>query len=196
MQDSNKHATLWIAGICVVVFIFQKLISWITNELALNSALAFYKPWTFVTAMFLHGSLVHLMFNMLALVIFGLVLEQTLGTKKFLILYFSTGIFAGLASVLFYNSVIGASGAIFGIIGALVALKPKMIVYLYGLPVPMYIAGILYAAIDLFGVFFPSNTANIAHLAGSLIGLILGLTIYKKYKEGLNKNEVLEVGEL
>ncbi len=79
-----------------------------------------------VTAMFLHGSLLHLLFNMLALYWLGTVVEQALGTWRFLLLYFVSGI-AGSAGALALSSpfavTVGASGAIYGIMGALLVLE-------------------------------------------------------------------------
>ena len=79
-----------------------------------------------VTAMFLHASLLHLAFNMLALYWLGTVVEQALGTWRYLLLYFVSGI-AGSAGALLFSSpfavTVGASGAIFGIMGALLVLE-------------------------------------------------------------------------
>jgi membrane associated rhomboid family serine protease len=79
-----------------------------------------------VTAMFLHGSLLHLAFNMLALYWLGTVVEQALGTWRFLLLYFVSGIAGSAGALLFSNEfavTVGASGAIFGIMGALLVLE-------------------------------------------------------------------------
>jgi len=82
-----------------------------------------------VTAMFLHASLLHLAFNMLALYWLGTVVEQALGTWRYLLLYFVSGI-AGSAGALLFSSqyavTVGASGAIFGIMGALLVLEHRM----------------------------------------------------------------------
>ena len=82
--------------------------------------------WRLVTAMFLHGSLLHLMFNMLALYWLGTIIEQALGTPRFLLVYFVSGL-AGSTGALWMSSAlavtVGASGAIFGLIGALLILE-------------------------------------------------------------------------
>jgi len=114
---------------------------------------------------------------MFALALFGTILEHNIGTKKFLYLFFSAGLFAGLASILFYKAVLGASGAIFGIIGALAILKPKMIVWIYSMPMPMVIASLVWIAIDILGIFIPSNVANITHISGILVGISFGIII-------------------
>jgi membrane associated rhomboid family serine protease len=82
--------------------------------------------WRLVTAMFLHGSILHLAFNMLALYWLGTIIEQALGTPRFLLVYFVSGL-AGSAGALWLSSAfavtVGASGAIFGLIGALLILE-------------------------------------------------------------------------
>ncbi len=82
--------------------------------------------WRLVGAMFLHGSVFHLMFNMLALYWLGTIIEQALGTPRFLLVYFVSGL-AGSAGALWFSSAfavtVGASGAIFGLIGALLILE-------------------------------------------------------------------------
>jgi membrane associated rhomboid family serine protease len=79
-----------------------------------------------VTAMFLHGSLLHLAFNMLALYWLGTIVEQALGTWRFLLLYFVSGIAGSAGALLLSNEfavTVGASGAIFGIMGAWLVLE-------------------------------------------------------------------------
>jgi membrane associated rhomboid family serine protease len=82
--------------------------------------------WRVVTAMFLHGSIFHLMFNMLALYWLGTIIEQALGTPRFLLVYFVSGL-AGSAGALWLSPLgidtVGASGGIFGLIGALLVLE-------------------------------------------------------------------------
>jgi len=82
--------------------------------------------WRLVTAMFLHGSILHLGFNMLALYWLGTIIEQALGTPRFLLVYVVSGL-AGSAGALWFSSkfavTVGASGAIFGLIGALLILE-------------------------------------------------------------------------
>ena len=82
--------------------------------------------WRLVTAMFLHGSIFHILFNMLALYWLGTSIEQALGTRRFLLVYFVSGL-AGSAGALWFSSAlavtVGASGAIFGLIGALLILE-------------------------------------------------------------------------
>ena len=142
--------------------------------------------WQLVTYMFVHGDISHLFFNMLALLVFGISLERTLGSREFLLMYFSIGIFSGLFSLAAYYafgkflmangiqpypfviSLIGASGAIYGLLFAYAVVFPRSIMYIWGLvPVPAPIMVIGYAVIEFFSQFVgSSNVAHLTHLAG------------------------------
>lgn len=177
----NKYYSWWIIGACVVVFLFQIIIPGFTEYLLLDQS----KPlelWRFLTSMFLHGDIAHLLYNMLALFLFGAMLENLVGNKRFLIIYFVSGILANIISINFYQSSLGASGAIFGIIGAMVIIRPGLTVFAFGMPMPMIVAGVLWAGIDFIGVFAPTNVANIAHLSGMAVGLIFG-AFYKNWHQ-------------
>lgn len=173
-MERYRYYAFKLTGIIIVIFVLQILVSGFT-EMFLLDGNSWVQPWRFVTSIFLHGGVGHLFYNMFALVLFGGIVEKLIGGRKFLILFFATGIFASLISVNFYSSALGASGAIFGVIGALVILRPGMAVWAFGMPMPMFIAGILWAVGDMIGIFVPSNTANIAHLAGMGLGLVLGV---------------------
>ena len=168
-----KFYSFKLAGICILVFILQTMFSGFT-ELFLLNELSFSQPWRFVTAIFLHGDFGHLLYNMFALLLFGGMLERLIGGRRFLLVFFATGIIANFVSVFFYPSSLGASGAIFGIIGSLIVVRPTLVVFAFGLPMPMFIAGILWATGDIIGLFVPSNVGNIAHLSGLAIGLLFG----------------------
>ena len=182
-MSNNKYSSLWLVGICVVIFIFQFISPAFTDLLLLKTSQVLTHPWTLITAIFLHGSITHLLYNMFALALFGIILENEIGTKKFLLIFFISGLFASLASIPFYNAVLGASGAIFGVIGAVAVMKPKMTVWVYSMPMPMFLAAIIYAAIDVLGIFIPSSVANIAHLSGIVVGIIFAFVIRLKYKK-------------
>ena len=138
--------------------------------------------WQFVTYMFLHGSFFHILFNMFALWMFGRDIETLWGTRRFLTYYFVTGIGAGILSAIisvFFRTwmipVIGASGAVFGILLAFGMLFPDRPVFVYFLfPIPARILVILFAAIELIAGFTQTNNgvANFAHLGGMLIGYL------------------------
>ncbi len=177
----NRHWALWLSLICIIIFILQIAISGFT-ELFLLDIEKYFEIWRFLTSIFLHGDLAHLLYNLFALALFGSFLEGLIGSRKFFAVFFVTGIIANLIAVNFYPSSLGASGAIFGIIGALIIVRPSLMVWAFGLPMPIFIAGILWAIGDLIGIFVPSNVGNIAHLAGMASGLIMG-SFYRDWKE-------------
>ena len=173
-----RFYALKFCGVMFILFLIQLLISGFTELFLLNSN-SYLQIWRFITAIFLHGGLAHLLYNIFALALFGSMLERLIGSKRFLIVFFITGILANIVSVNFYDSSLGASGAIFGVIGALIVIRPLMFIFAFGFPMPLFIAGIIWAAGALIGLFVPSNVANLAHLSGMFFGLILGF-IYRK----------------
>lgn len=185
-----------LVAICVVVFILQNIFTDLTDQFALDSAYLFSRPWTIITYIFLHGSFEHLFYNMFALALFGSVLEKIIGSKKFLLTFFASGIIAGIGSVIFYTASIGASGAIYGVMGALAILRPRMTVYAGFVPLPMFLAVAFWAAGDLLGLFSPTDlTAHGAHLFGLIFGLIYGILLRKDYGEILNRKPKREISD-
>lgn len=135
--------------------------------------------WQLFTYMFLHGGLWHLVVNMLMLWFFGCDLERAWGRKGFLFYYFFTGIGAGLCSFLTsFRSpipVVGASGAIFGILVAYAMLFPETVVFLFFFfPMRIRQAVIVLAGINLLGALSNpgSGIAYFAHLGGGLFGYL------------------------
>ena len=183
----------------MLFFILQLVLSGFTDALVLNQR-AFGEPWRFVTAIFLHGDFGHLLYNMFALLFFGGVLERLVGGKRFLLVYFVTGIGANLFSVFFYPSSLGASGAIFGVIGALVLIRPSLTVFAFGMPMPMFLAGILWGVGDVIGAvgYFTgnpiNNTGNLAHLSGMALGLLFG-AVYRSWSQRREKKVVYRFDE-
>lgn len=138
------------------------------------------KPWTLLSSVFAHGSFTHILFNGIILFFFGPLLEKRIGSRRFLYLVLAGGILAGLAQVSFYSTflneqsgVLGISGALMAIMGALTVLGPRLKVLIFFIvPAPLWLLTIGYAVLDTFG--FLAQTGNIAHLA-HLTGLVLGL---------------------
>ena len=188
---------LKLCGVCIIVFLMQILIPGFT-ELFLQSQDRIFEIWRFVTSIFLHGDLGHLLYNLFALALFGSIVERFIGGKKFLVTFFASGILASLISVNFYTSSLGASGAIFGVIGILIVLRPLMMIWAFGMPMPVILAGILWAAGDIIGAYaFISGdpidrTGNIAHLSGMVFGFILGFL----FKDKRSFNRFREEGEI
>ena len=191
-KEKFRFYFLWLSLICIGVFILQNLpgIPGFTEIFVLNSKAFDGEFWRFVTSMFLHSGIVHLIYNLFALLFFGGLLEKLIGSKKFLVLFFISGIFANLVSVWFYPSSLGVSGAVYGILGALAVLKPMMMVWAFGLILPMFLAAILWIIGGIIGIFIPSNTGHIAHLSGIGVGIVLGLILLvRKGKKKLSKQE-------
>ena len=180
----NSYLALKLTGLLVVVFILQLIFPTITELFRLESVDVFSRPWILITSIFLHGSLGHLLLNGFALALFGSILENIIGSKKFLFVYFISGLVASIFASFFYNAALGASGAIFGVLGMLTVLRPTMTVWVSYLPMPMWVAAIVWAAQDILGVFIPDNIANLAHLGGLGVGIVIGF-FYKEKKVNL-----------
>jgi membrane associated rhomboid family serine protease len=145
-----------------------------------------FRIWQPVTYMFLHGGVVHLLFNMLALWMFGTDLERMWGTRFFVRYYFVTGIGAAIVTLLWtltglpyadslYNSpIIGASGAIYGLLLAYGLHYPHRTIFLFLFPVPARYAVMIQGALAfMFSVGSSgSGVAHVAHLGGLLVGYL------------------------
>ncbi|MBI2581250.1 rhomboid family intramembrane serine protease [Candidatus Woesearchaeota archaeon] len=179
-MEQNRRYALWLTGVIVAVFFLQIVFPSITANFRLASADVWSRPWTLLTAIFLHGSIVHLLYNGFGLAVFGSILEEAVGSRRFLMVFFATGLVSSVVSTFFYNAVIGASGAIFGIMGVVTVLHPTMTVWVYYIPMPMYMAAVVWAVVDLFGFVVPQGIANAGHLAGLAAGVASGFVIKGK----------------
>ena len=152
----------------------------------------YFQPYQVVTYMFMHGDLMHIFFNMFALVMFGSAIESLWGPKRFLLYYFLTG-FGALAlefAVKYYEfesgslspdavniPMLGASGAVFGILAAFGMMFPNSIIRLIIPPIPIkakYFV-LIYAGLEIFlGIGnFGTGIAHFAHVGGALFGFLL-----------------------
>ncbi len=180
-QTKSVVNILIIINICVFILIniFRNVPWMMYLGLVPNLVLSKFMIWQFVSYLFIHAGLWHLVLNMLMLWMFGSVIENAWGSKKFLRYYFFTGIGAGLCSVIFaYNSaypVVGASGAIFGMLVAFAIMFPESVILLFFIfPMKMRYAAMVLAGINLFGALSNpgSGVAYIAHLGGGIFGYI------------------------
>jgi len=137
--------------------------------------------WQLVTYMFLHGGISHILFNMLTLWMFGSMLESAWGTRRFLQLYFFSGIGAGVCIVVLnyvlggaHIPTIGASGAIFGVMLACAMVWPDQIVLMSFLfPIKLKYMVMIFGVIAFLGAMnVNSGVSNIGHLGGMLFGYI------------------------
>jgi membrane associated rhomboid family serine protease len=176
----------------VIWFIFSYFLQFITlrgvrvfailgDYLALWPLGTDFWPWQLVTYMFMHGGFWHLAFNMLALWMFGMELENLWGSRKFLLFYLVCGVGAGIANLLVAPLVgqaaptVGASGAVFGVLIAFGMLFPNRPIYIYFLlPIKAKYFVAAYIGLELFyGVTGTTDgIAHFAHLGGAIVGFL------------------------
>lgn len=181
--------TPWVLRLLIAniaVFLFLGRDTPLFSDLVLIPAFVPARPWTLVTYMFLHANFGHIFANMLSLFFFGPRLEAHLGSGRFLGLYFVSGIAGALLSFVFspYAPIIGASGAVFGVMVGFARYWPREPIYFWGvLPVQARLLVIALAAIDLAsGLGLGLGRGNIAYFAhvGGFIGGYLYLLIAER----------------
>ena len=153
------------------------------------------QPWTIVTSIFVHADIWHILFNMITLYFFGTFLIRLVGTRDFLIIYFLGGIVGNIFFMLFallvgpifnidhrflFYTVVGASGAIFALGGALAILTPKLRVFIFPIPVPMPLWVAVLGGFVILSVM--PGIAWQAHLGGLVTGLVAGLLLRKSIR--------------
>lgn len=174
-------------------FIFENIAISLDNVLGL-------RLWTFLTSMFMHGGFIHLFVNMFSLMFIGGLVQKILGAKRYIHFYLAAGLLAGglyILSELFSATnlpAVGASGALFGLVGLLVILTPNLPVYLMFIPIPIKMK---YAGPGMLIVLWLISAAadipigNMAHFGGLIAGLIYGVYLKSRYKhktQMLNKH--------
>jgi hypothetical protein len=184
MNHRRPFWTFVLIGICFAVFILEYLFPQIEEYGWFVPAYAFLRPWTFITSIFLHADIYHIFFNMLALFIFGTFLEARVSERNYLLIFFLSGIVGNLGYMLTdFGSIIpglGASGAIYGVMGALAALAPFATVFVSFVPMPMIFAAFLWTLVEFLGLFQPGTIAHGAHLAGLFIGIAFGIYLRRE----------------
>lgn len=145
--------------------------------MGINYLIADGEWWRFVTPMFLHGGFMHILFNMFCLFVFAPELEKITGKMRFATLYMLSGIFANVATYFFQDlgyAHLGASGAVFGIFGAFGAL-----VYYTKRSMPQLRQIILpIIVISVIMTFVGPNINATAHIAGLVVGFLIGLSYF------------------
>lgn len=199
--------TIIILANVILFFIFGLLIKF--NVLSIDSIAI--KPsnilqgkylWTFLTSMFMHAGFFHIFVNMFSLFFVGTLLQRILGQKRYLYFYLIAGLFAGafFVGLTFLTKdfswadslvgsvdsfAVGASGALFGLIGLMMFLTPNLPVYMMFIPIPIKIK---YAAPGMLIVLWLISVAgnipigNTAHLGGLIAGLIYGIYLRNRYR--------------
>ncbi len=210
MKFRLRTIVMPLIAINIVVFILQRVLGRaFTNSFILISSDVFSRPWILLTSMFLHANVNHIFLNMYGLLLFGGLLEQRIGVKRFLGVYLASGFVAALLSTLVYDAALGASAAVMGVIGVLIILMPDLKLLLFFLiPMPLRVAGIVFAAIDLMYILTNSTIGGFAHLVGMGIGLAYGLYLKrqkrdfdkkfstKKHLDGFDADEYLRSGRI
>ena len=182
-----------VAFILFTILISLKVFSIDSIAIKPSNILAGKDIWTFITSMFMHAGFFHLLVNMLSLFFVGSLVEKIIGRKRYFWFYILSGIFAGLFFVLaslvftsdFGTYAVGASGAIFGLIGLLMFLTPNLPVYIMFIPIPIkmkYAAPGMLILLWIISVTGNVSIGNTAHLGGLLAGLVYGLFLTMKYK--------------
>jgi membrane associated rhomboid family serine protease len=177
-----------LIGANVAMFLLTTLARGVVPYLGLVPTLVVHQFWVWQvgTYMFLHGGIFHIVFNMLALWMFGAELERIWGTRYFLKFYFVTGIGAGVLTVLFsllpfdfaqqlqHSIVIGASGSIYALLLAYALYFPDRPIYMYFVfPIPAKIFVAIMGAIAFFSSLGETGgVANATHLGGLLVGYL------------------------
>lgn len=193
---SYSHWAEKLIGINIAIFFFSKVIAddkgakWIIDYLGLipASVLKGY-VWQLFSYMFLHANFWHIFFNMYALLVFGVPIERTWGSKRFLQYYFITGIGAGLTIFLINGFIlggvfseiptIGASGAIFGLLLAFGVLFPDSIIIFFVIPLKAKYLVVLYGVITMWALV-SDNASGVSH-AGHLGGMVFGIIYFVYY---------------
>ena len=170
--------TPWVLRLLVanvVLFLLMMVAPALSRSMMFVPALVLEHPWTLVTYMFAHAGIWHLFFNMLALVFFGPRVEVEMGERDFLLLYFVSGMTGGLLwFVSPWTPIVGASGALYGVMMAYAFFWPRAQIFLWGVfPVEARWLVVFMTALSLYGGFQGlDDIAHFAHLGGFLGGYL------------------------
>ncbi len=185
------NVTLTLIIVNIAVFLLRYISPQILGYLALTPILVIkkYFIWQLFTYMFVHWNLTHIFLNMLALFIFGVPLERRLGSNEFLLFYFTIGISAGIFTLIinWYTGlalvpVIGASGAIYGLLLGYAILFPDSVLFIFGIiPLKAPIAVLLFAGLEIFFQLtnIQQGVAHLTHLAGIAFAYFYFLIRYR-----------------
>lgn len=176
----------WLIGINVGVFLLQSFNPLVTEVFGLIPGHVWpMRLYTLITYAFLHGGVGHILFNMLTLYFFGGDLDLFLGRRRFLVLYFGSALTGGLAAALFLKGpviVIGASGALYGLLAAYALYFPNTEVLLwFVLPIKIWVLVTVWIGISLFySVVGQANgIAHLAHLGGAVFAIAYVLRVWR-----------------
>lgn len=187
----KMYISNYLAAVLVVFFLLQTIIPNFTSMFMLDPLVAMQEPWCFVTSIFLHTDIFHLFLNGLALIIFGILVEQRMKPHAFLVLFFGSGITGSLLyyATYFFGIIppvpeLGASGAVYGILGAAAILFPEERIYAWFIPMKLKYAAILWIIIEFLGSFsIESGIASAAHLGGLIFGILFTFYLDRNHRK-------------
>jgi len=188
MFGARTPVTSTLLVLIAAVFVLETVRGGSTNPQVLLALGADYPPlvqqgeyWRLVTSMFLHIGLLHLVLNGWALYQLGGLFELLLGSSRLLVVYFVSGVVGSIASNLFTQSLsAGASGAIFGVMGAIIAFLMKRRENLTPQAKSLLMQLLLWAGINVFLGFTTPGIDNAAHLGGCAAGLAIGFFLKER----------------
>lgn len=193
-QSFPEIATFGILTLIVIVFLLEYSVPRFMDMFALVANAMFTEPWRIITSMFMHANEFHLLVNAMVLFFFGAELERRLGSKKFIEIYFVSGVVAALGFGLHGLTIgdpaqmaVGASGALFGVFATLAVIAPQIrVLAFFVIPLKIRQALVLFALFDIFMLTQGSiPIASSAHLSGLATGLVYGYLLKKQgYGEG------------
>lgn len=191
-----KSVTLSLIAIIFAVFILQLIIPGFTEHFYFDPSLAMTHLYMFVTSIFLHGGIMHILLNLYALFLFGMIAESKITKKEYLLVFFGAGIFGNfvyyMAVVLNLTPAIpalGASGAIYGIMGLVGVLFPDLVLFLFFFPMKMKYAVALWFITEFVGTFNMVGIAHAAHFGGLIFGIVAGLLIKENLKRRIGSTQ-------
>jgi membrane associated rhomboid family serine protease len=173
-----KAPVCWsIIAICIVLYILSNALHILDLDLLVFSPANAQSFPQVLSHIFAHADLAHIVSNMLGLYLLGTIVEQKYGTVRFVTLFLVSGLLAALAQVVFYpgSALLGASGAIAGVVAAFVRNYPLARLYVLGVvPLPAWLFIFIWVIFNIVGVGHgESNIAFLAHLGGFLAGWLL-----------------------
>jgi membrane associated rhomboid family serine protease len=179
---TSLFGALRIGGVPLELYVIKYFALWPLGAKP-HMALGTFLPWQLFTYMFLHGGLSHVLMNMLVLWMFGMELEHIWGSKKFLIYYTLCGLGGGIAHLIIspllgdtnWVPLVGASGAIFGLLIAFGLLFPDRPIYLYFfIPIRAKYFVAIYMGLEFMFLYSGSSDgiSHLAHLGGAVVGIV------------------------
>lgn len=188
MKSSPSYRiTPWVGRIIIANAVVLLLLMTLFTSREVFQALQFsprtalIRPWTFVTYMFVHGGLLHLLANMLMLYVFGTGVESRMGSRNFIAYYMFCGVGAAvfsllLASIMPIGAFVGASGAVLGVAVAFAKFWPDAELIVFPIPVPIkartLVIGLVILDVVASQLWPNDGIAHIAHLGGALFGYL------------------------